>query len=458
MAKMAQPGNLPAGELDGAGFGPEWVIPFAGLLLSIALMPLIAPKFWHAHFPKVAAFWAAAGLIPLFALRPFEPAMHAAVHTLAADYVPFVILLGALFIVAGGITLKGRIGGTPLANTAVIAFGAAIASLIGTTGAAILLVRPLIRSNKHRRRPTHIFVFFIFLVANIGGALTPLGDPPLFLGFLAGVRFGWFAEHLAQPMAVAAVLLLALFYALDLFVFWPNEDRRHWPKERGTIAIEGGVNLLLLVGVLGAVLLSGIWKPGIELSLAGVHLELQSLARDAALVILAIASLKLTSKDGRVANGFSWFPIEEVAILFAAIFLTMIPLLAMLKAGEAGAMAPLIELTEGAGGQEPWRLFWITGLLSSCLDNAPTFLVFFNVAGGDAATLMSERAHLLEAISAGAVFMGALTYIGNAPNFLVRSIAEEQGIAMPSFFGFIGWSAAILLPVFGLLTGLFFLG
>lgn len=447
--------TVAVGDFDSAGFGLVWAIPFAGLLLSIALMPLIAPHIWHKHFPKIAAFWALCTLVPLFALRQMEATLHAVVHTLAADYLPFVILLGTLFVVAGGIRLGGRIGGTPLSNTAVIAFGAAIASLIGTTGAAILLVRPLIRANKSRARTTHIFVFFIFLVANIGGALTPLGDPPLFLGFLAGVHFTWFAQYLAAPMAISAALLLGLFYGLERFVYWPTEDHR--PVENGRITLEGGINLLLLALVIGAVLMSGVWRPHVEISFAGVHLELQNLLRDAGLVALSIASLKLTSKEGRAANGFSWFPIKEVAILFAGIFLTMIPLLAMLKAGEAGAMSPLIALTQGAGGPEPWRYFWITGILSSFLDNAPTFLVFFNVAGGDAATLMTEYAHLLEAISAGAVFMGALTYIGNAPNFLVRSIAEEQGIRMPGFLGYIAWSCVFLLPVFGLLTAIFFL-
>lgn len=445
-----------ASTIDGAALSFVWALPFIGILLSIALVPLISAKIWHHHFAKFAAFWAIAITIPLFAAKPAGAVIHDMAHTLLLEYLPFVILLGSLYIVAGGIRITGRIGGTPAGNTGVLAFGTMIASLIGTTGAAMVLIRPLIRANRHRRSATHVFVFFIFLVGNIGGSLTPLGDPPLFLGFLAGVEFFWFAEHLLTKTVFLAVILLLAFYLLERFVYFPREGA--WSVDRAAperISIEGGVNLVLLLGIVGAVLMSGTWKSGMSVSVLGIPLTAQSLLRDAILMVIAIASLRVTKRSIRQANEFDWFPIREVAILFFAIFLTMIPVLAMLKAGPSGPMAAPIALTEGPNGPEAWRYFWITGLLSGVLDNAPTFLVFFNVAGGDAAALMTEHAGLLTAISAGAVFMGALTYIGNAPNFLIRSVVESQGVRMPSFLGYMVWSFGILVPLFVLLTLVF---
>ncbi len=438
-------------------FGPIWAIPFAGLLLSIALIPLFAADFWHRRFALVALLWCGAVLFPLFWLRPTVLAGHAVAETLLAEYLPFVILLGTLFVVAGGIRLTGRIGGTALSNTGLIAFGTAIASLIGTTGATVLLIRPLIRANQHRKHAAHIFVFFIFLVANIGGALTPLGDPPLFLGFLSGVDFFWFARSLAPPMGLLAILLLALLYGLERLVFLPREPPRPAAAAGDRITIQGSANLLLLLIVLGLVLMSGVWRPGIDIPIAGVEIGLQNLVRDIGLVVISLASLSLTSSDGRRMNGFSWFPIVEVAVLFLAIFITMVPLIAMLHAGAEGPLAPLIALTRGQAGPEPWRYFWIVGGLSSVLDNAPTFLVFWHLAGGDAATLMARDAALLQAIASAAVFFGALSYIGNAPNFLVRSIVEQQGLKMPSFLGYLGWSSVVLLPCFALVSWIFLL-
>jgi Na+/H+ antiporter NhaD/arsenite permease-like protein len=438
-------------------FGPIWAIPFVGLLLSIAFLPVFAAGFWHRYFALIALLWCGAVLFPLFLLRPMTLAGPALAETLLAEYLPFVILLGTLFIVAGGIRLTGRIGGTALSNTGLIAFGTAIASLIGTTGAAVLLIRPLVRANQHRQHATHIFVFFIFLVANIGGALTPLGDPPLFLGFLSGVDFFWFARSLSPLMGLLAILLLALLYALERFVFLPREQPRPVAPPGDRITIQGSVNLLLLLIVLGLVLMSGVWRPGIDIPIAGVTIGLQNLLRDIGLVVIALASLSLTSPDNRRLNGFSWFPIVEVVVLFLAIFITMVPLIAMLHAGSDGPLASLMALTQGKAGPEPWRFFWMVGGLSSVLDNAPTFLVFWHVAGGDAATLTTRDAALLQAIASGAVFFGALSYIGNAPNFLVRSIVEQQGLKMPSFLGYVGWSTVVLLPCFALVGWVFLL-
>ena len=440
-----------------------WIVPFVGILLSIALMPLIAPHFWHHHFGKVAAFWALAFLVPFALVHGTELALFELLHTALLEYIPFIILLGALFTVAGGVRVTGSLAGTPIVNTGILFIGTVIASWMGTTGAAMLLIRPLLRANERRRFRVHTVVFFIFLVANIGGSLTPLGDPPLFLGFLKGIDFFWPTTQMLVPMVVVACALLALFFAVDSLLYARegggegdrSADQDQHDQER--LGLEGKVNLLLVAGVVGAVLLSGTWRPGIEFTVFHVHVELQNLARDILLIAIALLSLRLTAVESRRKNAFSWFPIVEVAKLFAAIFVTIIPAIAILRAGTAGALAPVISLvTDAAGQPKDAAYFWLTGILSSFLDNAPTYLVFFNTAGGDPEVLMGSLSATLLAISAGAVFMGANTYIGNAPNFMVRSIAVERGVPMPSFFGYMAWSGAILLPLFGVVTVLFF--
>lgn len=441
--------------LDGAAISPLWGLPFCGLLLSIAVMPLLAPRMWEHHFAKVAALWVLAFLLP--AVATFGPATAVAQtwHALALEYVPFIVLLFALFVVAGGIRVAGNLAGTPATNTGLIAFGTMIASLLGTTGAAMVLIRPLITANQHRRHNVHIFVFFIFLVCNIGGALTPLGDPPLFLGFLKGVDFLWPLETLLVPTLLLSTVLLGLFYGIDRFAWTREPDKvkakRHVAKQ---LRIEGLHNVIYLAGVVAVVLMSGLFGKGTTVPIGlGSEMPLNGLGRDAALIALTYLSWKTTRPSIRVENAFSWLPIQEVAILFAAIFITMTPILAMLQAKHDGPFAPLLAfVTDTDGRPNEAAYFWLTGILSSFLDNAPTYLVFFNLAGGDAGELMGPLAGTLAAISAGAVFMGALTYIGNAPNFMVRSICEERGIRMPSFFGYMLWSGGILLPLFGLLT------
>jgi Na+/H+ antiporter NhaD/arsenite permease-like protein len=307
----------------------------------------------------------------------------------------------------------------------------------------------------------HVFVFFIFLVANIGGSLTPLGDPPLFLGFLKGVDFLWPAKAMLRPMVMASCLLLVLFYVIDRLA-WNKEDDEVRAKSKSPaqrqVRIEGLHNVLYLGGVVGLVLLSGLWNPGITLPIGfGIELPASGALRDGFLLVLSFLSWKTTRPSIRVENAFTWIPMQEVAILFAAIFITIIPALAMLQAGHDGAFAPLLRLISTPDGRPvDSAYFWLTGGLSSFLDNAPTYLVFFNLAGGDAKELMGPLASTLLAISAGAVFMGANTYIGNAPNFMVRSICEERGIRMPNFFGYMLWSGTILLPLFLLLTLLMF--
>ena len=446
--------------LNGAALSAAWIVPFLGILLSIALVPLTAPNFWHHHFGKTSAFWALAFLVPFAASYGVNLTLQEVFYTLLAEYLPFIILLVALFTVAGGIHIRGNLHGTPALNTGLLGLGTVLASIMGTTGAAMLLIRPLLRANDNRKHKAHVVVFFIFLVANIGGALTPLGDPPLFLGFLKGVDFFWTTKAMFWPMLTAAGILLALFYAIDAFLYRrANEKppRRMDPTPDAPIRIDGKSNFVLLGAILGCVLASGLWRPGLEFTLYGTRLELQNVLRDMALLAIAWASWRLTPASVRKAHHFEWGPIIEVAKLFAGIFLTIIPAIAILRAGHQGAMAPLLALvTDDSGRPNDALYFWLTGALSSFLDNAPTYLVFFNLAGGDPAVLMGPLASTLTAISAGAVFMGANTYIGNAPNFMVRSIAESRGVRMPGFFGYMVWSSLILLPLFGLLTFLFF--
>jgi Na+/H+ antiporter NhaD/arsenite permease-like protein len=449
-----------AAHLDGAGASLAWSLPFAGLLLSIALLPLFTPHFWERHFGKIAAFWALALLLPCAFVFGAWTAVTEALHTILLDYLPFILLLFTLFVVAGGIRISGNLVGTPATNTAILAFGTLSASFLGTTGASMVLIRPIIRANQDRAYNIHVFVFFIFLVSNIGGSLTPLGDPPLFLGFLKGVDFLWTLEAMLLPMLFMSSLLLALFYIIDRLA-WNREHAEVRSKSRvpRQIRIDGLHNVLYLMAVAITVLASGVWERDVTIPVGlGIEMPVNGLVRDAVLLVVSFLSWKTTKQPIRVENTFTWAPMQEVAMLFAAIFITMIPMLAMLRAGEAGPFAPLLSLVSTPDGRPvDAAYFWLTGGLSSFLDNAPTYLVFFNLAGGDAQVLMGPLASTLLAISAGAVFMGANTYIGNAPNFMVRSICEERGIKMPSFIGYMLWSGAILLPLFALLTWLWFL-
>jgi Na+/H+ antiporter NhaD/arsenite permease-like protein len=445
---------------NGGNLSPLWIVPFAGILLSIAVAPVTAPSFWHHHFGKTSAFWALAFLVPFAGYYGVDLAAREVVHTLLAEYVPFIILLLALFTVSGGIHIRGNLHGSARLNTGILALGTALASVMGTTGAAMLLIRPLLRANDNRRHRAHVVMFFIFLVANIGGALTPLGDPPLFLGFLKGVDFFWTTKALLWPTVVASALLLALFYAVDAW-FWRREGEARTPERDPTpdrpIGIDGKINFVFLLVILAMVMLSGVWKSDVSITIAGTTRELPGIVRDGSLLAIAWASWRLTPRSVRHAHHFTWEPIVEVAKLFAGIFLTIIPAIAMLRAGSEGALAPVIELVSGADGRPNDALyFWVTGALSSFLDNAPTYLVFFNLAGGDAAALMGTMASTLTAISLGAVFMGANTYIGNAPNFMVKAIAEARGVRMPSFFAYLGWAMLVLMPIYALITLILF--
>jgi Na+/H+ antiporter NhaD/arsenite permease-like protein len=459
---MAEPGN---GDLFLGEILPLWsIIPFVGILLSIALFPIIAPHFWHHHFPKISAFWALIMAIP-FLISYGHTAFHEIIHIYFLDYIPFIILLWGLFTIAGGIFIQGSFVGKPIVNCILILIGTALASWVGTTGAAMIMIRPLMRANATRKHKVHLIVFFIFLVANIGGSLTPLGDPPLFLGFLHGVNFFW-TLNLFPIMFLVSMILLAILFIWDTILYKREVFDAVTTDSKEPFRVNGAINFVFLLGVIAGVLFSGTVHLG-SISIFGLHLEVQNICRDVWIVLMGILSLKVTRKTIREQNEFTWFPIKEVAYLFAGIFMTIIPALMILKAGTRGALAPLILLVK-----TPEHFFWITGSLSSFLDNAPTYLTFFNTALGKlgiteamqraafaAGTISQQYPEfliLLKSISLGAVFMGANTYIGNAPNFMVKSIAEEGGIRMPSFFGYMfKYAVPILIPVFILVTVLF---
>ncbi|MEW6645174.1 MAG: sodium:proton antiporter [Pseudomonadota bacterium] len=452
LSLLTSSGALAASEatLDGAHLSWAWALPFVGILLTIATGPLLFAHLWHRHYDKLALAWAVATLAPMAWLYGAPAAGAAFVHAALGEYLSFIVLIFALYVVAGGILVTGNLRGTPLVNTVILAFGTAIASVVGTTGAAMILIRPLLRANEHRQSNAHVVVFFIFLVCNIGGALSPLGDPPLFLGFLRGISFFWTTQHLWLQTLLVTVALLAVFIAIDVV-----QARREPAGKSPPLAIQvhGLINLVLIALIIAAILGSAFWRAGITFDIYGTPVELQNLLRDAALVVIALLSLWLTPDEHREANGFSFEPIREVAVLFATIFICIIPVMAMLQAGADGPFAPLLSaVTTHNGDPHNVMYFWLTGMLSGFLDNAPTYLVFFGLAGGDASDLMTTLAPTLAAISMGAVYMGALTYIGNAPNFMVYAIASERGVNMPGFFGYMAWSFAILLPVFIVLS------
>jgi Na+/H+ antiporter NhaD/arsenite permease-like protein len=432
------------------------VVPFAALLGSIALLPVFAGHWWesNANKAKIAAFFS----LPLAVLLVFHFG-RSGLEELAQrilEYVSLMALLGSLYVVCGGILVEGSPAGTPLVNTAILALGAVLANVIGTTGASMVLIRPLIRANEHRHRIAHIPIFLIFIVANCGGLLTPLGDPPLFLGHLAGVPFGW-TFRLFPAWALVNGVLLGIFLVWDWAML--HQDKSERPGERSTqlrtqepLRVRGLHNVALMLGIVATVVAAGeglgnggnSWPFGIQ---------------EGVLAALTVASLALTNRDLRERNRFTFGPMIEVAVLFAGIFITMTPALLILNArgGHLGLHAP-------------WQFFWASGLLSSALDNAPTYLALTAVACGSQGVVLQGRPleqlleqggnplsdAILAAISCGCVFMGALTYIGNGPNFMIKAIAEESNVRMPGFFRYMAYSMAILVPLFVLVTILFF--
>lgn len=445
---------------------PLWLcIPFAGLLLCIAVLPLIKAEWWEEHQPHAVVFWSLLFIIPFAVSFSAGTAIETVLECIVNDYLTFIILLFGLFCVSGNITMSGDLAGSPRVNVGLLALGTLLSSWIGTTGASMLMVRPIIKMNSWRKRKRHIIVFFIFLVSNIGGCLTPIGDPPLLMGFMRGVPFFW-SLKLMPLLLVNMAVLLFLFYWLDRRAYRKDIAMGLKPdiSKPGTeVKIRGVHNLIFLIMIVAAVILSGT-LPGLPAfqdgagNVRGIHifgevsLGYPALIEIALILLAAFLSFKTTGVEIRRENHFTWSAIREVAVLFIGIFITMQPALMILKAKGASL-----------GITEPLQMFWTTGLLSSFLDNTPTYLVFLTTAGalefseGIVTTLGIVPLKMLMAISAGAVFMGANTYIGNAPNFMVKSIADENGVRMPSFFGYLLWSLVILIPVFALDMLLFFL-
>jgi len=429
-----------------------WGLPFAGILACIAILPVIAPRFWHKQMLRVVVGWCVALLVPQTLTFGMGHAAHDAWHAILTEYLPFVALLLALFTTGGGLLVQGGPWGTPGGNTLLLAIGTLLAGILGTTGVAMVLIHPLLRAAAHRREKRHLVLFFILLCANAGGATSPLGDPPLYIGFLHGVPFFWPLLALIGPLLVLALPLLATFYLLDRY--FARQDPP--PPPARPLHLRGSINFVFLGLLITSVLLQGVWHPG-DIALLGQPIAGEKLL--GVVIALGVTGLswRATPRAIRQANLFTWAPIEEVAILFAGLFITITPVMAMLAAGLHGPFAPVLGLLTNAAGQPiPLAYFWATGLLSAFLDNAPTYLVAFELAGADPHALTGPLSSTLRAISAGAVFFGALTYIGNAPNLMVQSIAAHRGIRMPGFFGYIALASCALLPGFLLLSVIFF--
>ena len=451
--------------MEGLTSVPIWLcIPFAGLLLSIAVMPLIKPNWWEKNQPLAVIAWSLLFIIPFTVTYGAFESAQTVLECVVNDYLTFIILLFGLFCVAGNITVEGEFAGSPRINTGLLAIGTLLSSLIGTTGASMLLVRPFIKMNSWRRRKSHIMIFFIFLISNMGGCLTPIGDPPLLMGFMRGVPFSW-SLHLFKILIFNMIILLFVFYHLDMRAYRKDIARGLKPdisKPGTNFHIDGLHNLIFVAMIVGAVILSGV-LPGLSAfqnadgTEKGIHilgevtLGFPALIEIGIILLAAFLSFKTTDSNIRIRNHFTWGAIKEVAVLFIGIFITMQPALMILKAKGADL-----------GLTEPMQMFWATGALSSFLDNTPTYLVFLTTAGalgyqnGILTSVGTVPVRMLTAISCGAVFMGANTYIGNAPNFMVKSISDENGIRMPSFFGYMLWSIAYLVPVFLLDTLIFF--
>ncbi len=449
-------------EFSGENLSPLWSIPFIGVILSIAIFPLFAPKVWDRHFGKITALWTLSFFIPLILLYGLGTGLEILSSAMIEEYIPFILLLLVLFAASGGIHISGNLIASPKFNLGILAIGTALASLMGTTGAAMLLIRPILQANKNRKYRVHIPIFFIFLVANIGGGLTPLGDPPLFLGFLNGVDFFWTLKHMFLPVLLFSGILLTLFFILDSYLF--RKEGIAKSEEKPTFVMVGKLNFLIILGVLLGIIISGVWRPGISISIFGTELHLENALRDLFFIFLTFLSLKITSDKIRKDNNFNWLPILEVAKLFSGIFLTIVPVIAILEAGEQGAFSAVVDITHDADGN-PINViyFWVTTVLSAFLDNAPTYLVFFKMAGAQglehgmsaAPYLMEKIPATLLAISMGTVFTGPLTYIGNAPNFMIKALAEQDGIKMPSFFGYMFIAFGVLTPIYLLSNWIF---
>jgi Na+/H+ antiporter NhaD/arsenite permease-like protein len=448
-------------ELNGAGLSALWALPFLGVIFSIAIFPLVLPRFWGKYYGTVSFTWVAITLIGLAIKLGFPISMHAFIAVMFEQYFPFIFLLLSLFTITGGINLKGDLMGNPRLNTFILLVGALLASWLGTTGAAILLIRPLISANSWRIHRVHTIIFFIFIVANIAGSLTPIGNPPLLMGFISKVPFFWPLSRLITPTVISCLILLFVYFVIDSYLFM-KEIERPKPISKKSLSLTGGWNFLLLIGVIGAVLISS-QDLGTAFTFMKVPMPKGELIEILAMITITLISIKITRKETREANLFTWHPIIEVGKIFAAIFICMAPLIAMLRAGTDGPLKFVIDSLSINGQPVNYMYYWLSGGLSAFLDSAPAYLVFFHTAAAPAASLgMATHTYMTDvmpttliAITMGASFMGAITYIGNAPNMMIQAIAEDDGIKMPSFFGYMVWSVCILVPLFILMQFLY---
>ena len=434
---------------------PFWILlPFVAMLLCIAIAPLVAEEKWEKNLNKFAVSMVLGSVVAIWMVtnnNAENEFTHKLVHQMVFDYVPFILLLTALFVVTGGIHVKGDIQATPKVNTLILAIGFVLASLMGTTGAAMLLIRPLLATNSQRKYTTHTVLFFIALVANTGGLLTPLGDPPLFLLYLRGAEFTWFLS-LLPIWAFVGISLLVIYFLLDTYYYTKREALEHLmhdAREQEPIRIDGNINFLWLACVVASVMfINSGYIPAMGEEHAPIYIKL---LREIVLVAIIFLSLYTTKKQVREANHYSWAPIIEVAVLFVGIFATMTPALIYLNANAADL-----------GLTKPWQFYYSAGTLSSFLDNAPTAVAFHSVATGlpmaeGVPMVAGVQEVLLKAIATASVFFGAMTYIGNGPNFMVKAIAEESGLRMPSFFGYMfKFSLVVLLPLYIIIQLIFF--
>lgn len=418
-------------------------IPYAVLMLALALCPLALPRIWHAfekHILTIIGIWT---FVVMVRAEGIHQAIHNFSHMLIHEYIAFLAILFALFVVAGGIHVQFNVSDSLKNNVLILLGGAILANFIGTTGASMVLIRPFLKLNHNRPYKTHLGIFFIFIVANIGGSLTPLGDPPLFMGYLAGVDFGWTLIHGWQPFIIVIASCLCIFAVIDRMKNKHNFSQRN----DVSITIDGRLNLALMIAVVAVTLLTPTLSPDPVSTIMGIGISWQDIIRDFSYVTIGALSWWLTPKHIHHQQHFNFEPFKEVSRIFLVIFLSLIPISAMLKLGANGPFHALFNFAHAHSTPIDVRYFWATGGLSAFLDNAPTYLLFFKMAGNDAQTLMHQLPSTLLAISLGSVYMGAISYIGNAPNFIVRSIAKQSGVEMPSFIGYMVWSCIILLPI-----------
>jgi len=419
-------------------------IPFCGALLSISLLPLLAPAIWQRFENSIFSFWGILSVIVVTYSAAPSGAAHVFFETIWGEYIPFVALTFALFTIAGGIHVQLDSRGTPLKNVCLLVAASFMASFVGTTGASILFIRPILHLNKDRNKIIHTVVFFIFIVSNISGCLTPLGDPPLYIGYLMNVPFFWPLSNLWRPFLFVFIFLITLYWLIDTYLF-----RREVFQSADIpfkMSIEGKRNIALLLLIIITVMIAPSLPPLEFTRIFNVQIKLPDFMSIFLFIGIGFLSYRITPRHIHKKQQFNFHPVFEIARVFLCIFITLAPVTKMLAAGKDGPFAPLLAFM---GTADPTHYyFWLTGLFSSFLDNAPTYIVFFELAGGNATELTTTHSPILIAISLGAVFMGALTYIGNAPNFMVRSIATQYGISMPSFLGYMAWSLSILLPLF----------